>query len=67
MSPERLAEIQSKSSGVGIRGMQRLRQFNGHMSLESDGSGTLVLVMIPIPKSEAADGQGGEQTVQASI
>ena len=68
MSPERLAEIQSKSSGVGIRGMrERLRQFNGHMSLESDSSGTLVLVTIPIPKSEASDEQGGEPAVRASI
>ena len=49
--PERLAEIRSGGSGVGIRGMQeRLRQFGGVMTVESDGSGTSVSVSIPLPK-----------------
>ena len=49
--PERLAEIRSGGSGVGIRGMQeRLRQFGGDMSIESNGSGTRVVARIPIPK-----------------
>ncbi|HJW99949.1 MAG TPA: sensor histidine kinase, partial [Terriglobales bacterium] len=53
--PERLAEIQSGGSGVGIRGMrERLRQFRGHMDIESDGAGTRVLVKIPLPESAAA-------------
>ena len=52
MSPERLAEIQSGQSGVGIRGMrERLRQFDATMNIESDGSGTRVFVAIPLPKS----------------
>jgi two-component system, NarL family, sensor kinase len=52
MSPAKLAEIQSQSAGVGIRGMhERLRQFQGSMSFESDGSGTRVLMRIPIPKN----------------
>ena len=50
MSPERLAEIQSAGSGVGIRGMrERLRQFDGQMKIESGNAGTRVLVNIPIP------------------
>jgi PAS domain S-box-containing protein len=48
MSPERLNEIQSRSSGVGIRGMrERVRQFDGQMSIESDGAGTRICVTLP--------------------
>jgi len=49
MSPGRLAEIQSHGSGVGIRGMrERVRQFKGQMSIESDGSGTRIFVTFPL-------------------
>jgi len=41
ISPDRLAEIQSGTVGVGIMGMrERLRQFRGEMTIESDSSGT---------------------------
>jgi signal transduction histidine kinase len=51
ISPERLLEIQSHGSGVGIRGIrERIRQFHGEMKIESNGSGTSVLVNIPMPK-----------------
>ncbi len=51
MTAERLAEIQSEGSGVGIRGIQeRLHQFKGQMNIESDNSGTRILVSIPIPR-----------------
>jgi PAS domain S-box-containing protein len=51
ISPERLLDIQSHGSGVGIRGIrERIRQFHGEMKIESDGAGTLVIVSIPIPK-----------------
>src|ERR1700719_4179210 len=41
MSPERLAEIQSHGTGVGIRGMrERMRHFHGNLVIESNGSGT---------------------------
>jgi PAS domain S-box-containing protein len=47
---ERLAEIRSGRSGVGIRGMQeRLRQFGGTMTVESNGAGTRVVASLPIP------------------
>jgi signal transduction histidine kinase len=47
---QRLAEVQSGVSGVGFRGMQeRLRQFGGAMTIESDGSGTCVIANIPVP------------------
>ncbi len=52
ISPARLAEIQDRGSGVGIRGMrERVRQFGGTMRLESDPSGTRVRVTIPITDS----------------
>jgi PAS domain S-box-containing protein len=51
MSLQRLAEIQSGGSGVGIRGMrERLRQFEGRLTISSDGTGTECSVSIPTPK-----------------
>jgi PAS domain S-box-containing protein len=51
ISPERLTEIQSHGSGVGIRGIrERIRQFHGELKIESNGSGTSVIVTIPMPK-----------------
>jgi PAS domain S-box-containing protein len=49
MSPERLAEIQSKGTGVGIRGMrERVRHFLGDLVIESNGSGTRVCATLPL-------------------
>ncbi len=65
MSPSRLAEIQSRGSGVGLRGIrERLRQFHGEMSIQSNGSGTRVLVRIPIPK---VDRSTGVESVEAAV
>ena len=51
ISPERLLEIQSHGAGVGIRGIrERIRQFHGEMKIESNDSGTSVIVSIPLPK-----------------
>jgi PAS domain S-box-containing protein len=61
MTPARLAETQSQGSGVGIRGMrERLRQFHGTMIVESDSSGTRILVTIPIPKAASQPASGTE-------
>jgi len=51
ISPEKLAEMASTgTTGVGIRGMQeRLRQLGGKLAVESDGSGTFVMVRLPLP------------------
>lgn len=47
--PERLGEIQTRGSGVGIGGIrERLRQFHGEMKIESNSSGTTVSATIPI-------------------
>lgn len=46
---EKLAEIQSRGAGVGIRGMrERLRQFQGEVIIDSPGAGTTVIATIPI-------------------
>jgi PAS domain S-box-containing protein len=51
ISAERLSEIQSHGSGVGIRGIrERIRHFHGEMKIESNRSGTSVMVSIPMPK-----------------
>ena len=56
MPPERLSEIQSRGSGVGIRGMrERTLQLSGTMSIESDGSGTRIHVVIPTPKTASRE------------
>src|SRR5579872_3458893 len=68
ISPERLAEIQSGGSGVGIRGMrERVAQFSGTMNVESDSSGTRILVTIPIPKSVSGDEAGFNEPLEAAI
>jgi signal transduction histidine kinase len=55
MPPEKLSEIQSGGSGVGIRGMrERLRQFGSMLNIHSAPSGTQILVTIPIAKTAAA-------------
>jgi signal transduction histidine kinase len=54
ISREKLADIQSRGAGFGIRGMrERARQFNGEMTIESSGKGTLFRVTIPVSKKEA--------------
>jgi PAS domain S-box-containing protein len=48
---EKLIEMQSGGSGVGIRGMrERLRHFQGKLDIQSSSTGTVVLAAIPIPK-----------------
>jgi PAS domain S-box-containing protein len=50
MSVEKLSEIQSNASGVGIRGMrERVRQLGGQINIQSDSSGTTITVSLPAP------------------
>jgi signal transduction histidine kinase len=68
MSSEKLAEIQSKGSGVGIRGMrERLRQYKGTLNIESGPSGTTVVVTIPVPTQVAADESKSIEPLQAAV
>ncbi len=47
MSPDKLAEIQSQGSGVGISGMrERLRHSNGELFVESNGTGTKIVATL---------------------
>ena len=55
ISREKLADIQSRGAGFGIRGMrERARQFDGELTIDSNGQGTLFRVTIPMSKSAAA-------------
>jgi PAS domain S-box-containing protein len=46
--PERLAEIQSQGTGVGIAGMrERVRQLHGQLSIQSSDSGTQIYATLP--------------------
>ena len=68
MSAAKLAEVQSQGSGVGISGMrERLRQFEGNLNIESDSSGTRILVTIPLPKEGSAPEQSGIEPLQAAV
>jgi two-component system, NarL family, sensor kinase len=67
MSSERLTEIQSGASGVGIQGMrERLRQFQGEIKIESDSAGTQVLAAIPVRTTGAEDDAAKAEPLQAS-
>jgi two-component system sensor histidine kinase UhpB len=64
MSPERLAEIQSKGTGVGIRGMrERVRHFHGDLVIESNGSGTRVYATLPLKTLPSRDQSKPQQDV----
>ncbi len=64
MSPQRLAEIQSHGTGVGMRGMrERVRQFRGDLVIESTGSGTRVSASLPLKARHTGDQNKIEQEV----
>jgi PAS domain S-box-containing protein len=50
MLPQEIAALDGEGVGVGIRGMrERVRQFQGRLSIESDARGTRISVVLPIP------------------
>ena len=64
MPPEKLAEIQSQGSGVGISGMrERLRHLSGELVVESNGSGTKVYATLPLTTSRSPHKSNTEQVV----
>jgi len=67
MSPEKLALIRANSSGVGIRGMrERVRQLGGELRIESDGKGTTILALLPIPENGNSKEKNGLETLDAA-
>jgi PAS domain S-box-containing protein len=55
--PEKLLQIHSQGSGVGIRGMrERVRQFDGTMNIESNDRGTYISFSFPLVTAEAPIG-----------
>jgi signal transduction histidine kinase len=53
ISADKLADIQSRGSGVGIRAMrERVHPFGGIMSIESSDSGTTVRFTFPNPRTK---------------
>ena len=57
MSPEVLEGFRNDGThlGVGLAGMrERVREFGGRLDLHSDGGGTLLSVILPRPRKEAA-------------
>jgi signal transduction histidine kinase len=68
MPAERLSEIQSRGSGVGIRGMrERVLQLYGAMNIESDGLGTRIHVVIPIPEAELRQMTDSDEPLQKAV
>jgi PAS domain S-box-containing protein len=57
ITPEKLAQIQSQG-GVGIRGMrERVLQFHGQLTIESNPDGTRIYAAIPIPLKTSSEDQ----------
>ena len=55
IAPDKLHEIQTQGSGVGIAGMrERVLHFNGEMRITSVSTGTRIVVTFPTPRDGAA-------------
>ena len=66
MSQERVDEVQSQGTGVGIRGMrERVRQVHGELTIESNALGTRISATFPA-KTPSAKGQGETQQLGAA-
>jgi PAS domain S-box-containing protein len=66
--PEKLAQIQSEGSGVGIRGMrERLRQFGGELRIDSGACGTCVFVTIPICQTPVSREPNGFEPMETAV
>jgi two-component system sensor histidine kinase UhpB len=64
MSPERLAEIQSQGTGLGIRGMrERVRHLRGDLVIESNASGTKIYATLPLKTPLSSQQSDAQQAV----
>ena len=56
ISVEKLAGIRAQRSGVGITGMrERVRHFGGALDIQSDATGTKILVELPVPMTATSE------------
>jgi len=63
ISQERLAEIQSKGVGVGIRGMrERVRQSHGELTIDSNVLGTKIIAIFPVKTAAFVSPPNGQLT-----
>lgn len=68
MSPKKLADIQSRGSGVGIRGMrERVSQLHGDILIESNSSGTRVFATIPISAERSGKHKTRVESLPAAV
>jgi signal transduction histidine kinase len=56
ISAAKLAEIQTRGTGVGIRGMrERALQFGGEIKIQCEGRGTTILITLPLVKPAGSE------------
>jgi PAS domain S-box-containing protein len=68
ISEQKLAELESGGSGVGIGGMrERVRQLGGSMKIDSDGSGTRISLTVPVAKTALQEKTDSIQSQRASV
>jgi signal transduction histidine kinase/PAS domain-containing protein len=68
ISPEKLMEIQSGGSGVGIRGMrERVRPFHGNLTIDSDTSGTRISLVMPLSATRPSDKNSDPEPLRATM
>lgn len=67
ISPQKLAEMQTRGSGVGIRGMrERVLQFEGDMTIKSDEKGTTIFFTIPLGENPVAKPEKVNEQLQTA-
>jgi two-component system NarL family sensor kinase len=67
ISPEKLAGIQGRSSGVGITGIrERVRHFGGVVDIQSSGRGTKILVNLPVSKTANSEPASAVEQTKAA-
>jgi signal transduction histidine kinase len=65
--PEKLSKILSQGAGVGLRGMlERVRQFRGDMTIQSNSSGTTISFTLPVANPYYPEGQLTSQPLQTA-
>lgn len=67
ISAEKMREIQSQGSGVGIRGMrERIHQLHGKFEIVSNGSGTKIAVRLPSAAAKSSSEQPLAESLKAT-